>query len=148
MDQTRNPPIGPGETTCAYIFGAVCPEKATRLAFSYANTEAIQLHLDKISQAVAKGAHAILLLDRAGWHNTDKLIVPDQITLLLLPHRSPELNSIETVWQYLRGNWLPDLVFEIYDDLVETCCKVGNRFTHQLDRNKSIRQRDWASGWC
>jgi hypothetical protein len=32
----------------------------------YADTEAMQLHIDEISTRVAEGAHAVLLLDRAG----------------------------------------------------------------------------------
>ena len=46
----------------------------------YADTDMMQLHLDEISRNVAKGAHAVLLLDRAGWHITGKLDVPDNIT--------------------------------------------------------------------
>ena len=49
------------------------------------------LHLAEISQAVARGAHAILLLDQAGWHLSAKLTVPSNITLLPLPAKSPEL---------------------------------------------------------
>ena len=32
------------------------------------------------------------------------LVVPDNIALLPLPPRSPELNPVENVWQYLRDN--------------------------------------------
>ena len=64
----------------------------------------MQLHLDEISRNVAKGAHAVLLLDRAGWHTTSKLDVPDNITPIFLPSRAPELNPVESVWQYLRQN--------------------------------------------
>jgi len=53
---------------------------------------------------------------------------------------------MENVWLYLRDNWLSNLVFEIYDDIVETCCKAWNRFTDRSDRIKSIGWRDWA-GW-
>jgi hypothetical protein len=62
----------------------------------------MQLHLDEISRNVAEGAHAVLLLDRAGWHTTGKLDVPDNITPIFLPSRAPELNPVENVWQYLR----------------------------------------------
>lgn len=55
-------------------------------------TEAIALHLEEIAQVVAPGAHAVLLLDQAGWHITKKLVVPADITLLPLPARAPELN--------------------------------------------------------
>ena len=61
----------------AYLFGAICPARGTgaALALPYADTEAMQLHLDEIARTVAKGAHAVLLLDRAGWHTTHNLIV-------------------------------------------------------------------------
>ena len=60
----------------------------------------------RISQAVAPGAHAVVLLDQAGWHTSPKLTVPANISLLPLPPKSPELNPTENVWQYLRDNWL------------------------------------------
>jgi hypothetical protein len=42
----------------------------------------MQWHLDEISSQVAPGAHAVLIVDRAGWHTTGKLKVPSNITLL------------------------------------------------------------------
>ena len=49
----------------AYLFGAVCPERKTGAAIvmPYANTEAMNLHLEEISKAVAPGAHAALVFD-------------------------------------------------------------------------------------
>ena len=52
-------------------------------------TEAMAHHLEEISATVAPGAHAVLLLDQAGWHTTRKLLVPDNITLLPLRSISP-----------------------------------------------------------
>ena len=95
------------------------------LALPFADTEAMQLHLDEISRHVAKGAHAVLLLDRAGWHTTPKLNVPDNITPILLPSRAPELNPVENVWQYLRANWLSNRVFDNYDAIIEPPAKPG-----------------------
>ncbi len=81
----------------AYLFGAICPARGTgaALALPFADTEAMQLHLDEISSHVAKGAHAALILDRAGWHTTPNLVMPTNITPILLPSRSPELNPVE-----------------------------------------------------
>ena len=91
----------------AYLFGAICPARGigAALALPYADTEAMQLHLDEISRHVAEGAHAVLLLDRAGWHTTGNLDVPENITPIFLPSRAPELNPVENVG-VLRGNWL------------------------------------------
>src|SRR6187399_1746756 len=54
-----------------------------------------------IAAQVAPGAHAVLICDGAGWHQTGgRLRVPDNITLLPLPPYSPELNPMENVWHY------------------------------------------------
>jgi hypothetical protein len=55
------------------------------------NTEATALHLAAISAEVAPGRHAALLVDQAGWHTSAKLAVPDNITLVPLPAKCPEL---------------------------------------------------------
>ena len=56
---------------------------------------------------MANDAHAVLVLDGAGWHQTGgALRVPSNITLLHLPPYAPELNPVENVWQYLRSNKL------------------------------------------
>ena len=39
----------------------------------YANTEAMQKHLEEISWVVAENAHAALLMDGAGWHKAKEL---------------------------------------------------------------------------
>lgn len=65
-------------------------------------TEAMALHLAEIAKGVAPGAHAVLLLDQAGWHTTRKLAVPTNITLMPPPARSPELNPVENLWQFMR----------------------------------------------
>jgi hypothetical protein len=83
----------------AYLFGAICPARGVgaALALPYADADMMQLHLDEISRNVADGAHAVLLLDRAGWHTTGKLDVPDNITPIFLPSRAPELNPVENM---------------------------------------------------
>jgi hypothetical protein len=76
----------------AYLFGAICPDRAVGAAMitPCANAWAMNLHLDEISTQIAPGAHAILVCDGAGWHQTGgKLVVPDNITLLCLPPYSP-----------------------------------------------------------
>ena len=82
------------------------------LALPFADTDAMQRHLDEIALHVARGAHAVLLLDRAGWHTTGNLVWPKNVTPILLPSRSPELNPVEQVWQYLRANYLSNRVFD------------------------------------
>ena len=130
----------------AYLFGAVCPERAigAALVLPYANAEAMSLHLAEISRHVRPGAHAVLVLDGAGWHSAASLAVPANITLLPLPPYSPELNPVENVWQYLRQNQLSLRVWDDYAAIVDTCCQAWNALMAMPDRLASITRREWA----
>lgn len=120
-------------TASAYIYGAICPAEGKGAApvLPRCNTHGMNLHLAEISAAVAPGAHAILLLDKPGWHGSGALIVPANITLLPLPSKCPELNPVENVWQFLRDNWLSNRIFKSYADVLDCCCFAWNRLVDQ-----------------
>ena len=130
----------------AYIFGAVCPKKgkAAGLVLPYCDTGSMNQHLAEISLAVDPGAHAVLILDRAGWHMTPRLVMPTNITLLFLPSRAPELNPVENVWQFMHDNWLSNRIFTDYDDIVAHCCEAWNKLVERPWKIISIGMRDWA----
>ena len=130
----------------AYLFGAICPRrgKGAALMLPKANTQAMQMHLGEISRNVAAKAHAVVLMDRAGWHNTDKLKVPKNISIILLPSRSPELNPVENIWLYLRQNWLSNRVFEDYEAILDAGCDAWKRLIAEPKTIASISMRDWA----
>ncbi len=113
----------------------------------YANTEALNAHLDEIARIVEPGAHAVVMLDQAGWHTSLALEVPDNITLMPLPPRSPELNPVENVWRFMRENWLSNRVFKSYDDILDHCCQAWNSLVSQPERIASIGTRKWAHGF-
>ncbi len=130
----------------AYLFGAICPARGTGAAIMMpkANAHAMQLHLDAISRAVKRRSHAAVLMDRAGWHITAKLKLPRNITIILLPPRSPELNPVENIWQYLRQNWLSNRVFPTYEAILDAGCDAWNRLIAQPQTITSIGMRKWA----
>ncbi len=86
----------------------------------------MNLHLTEIAKTVSPGSHAVLLVDQAGWHLSARLVVPTNITIIPLPPKSPELNPVENIWQYMRDNWLSNRVFKSYDDIVDHCCYAWN----------------------
>ena len=130
----------------AYLFGAICPARGVgaALALPFADTQAMQLHIDEIALNVARGAHAVLLLDRAVWHTTGNLRWPKNVSPILLPSRSPELNPVEQVWQYLRANHLSNRVFETYDDIIDAACDAWRGLVALPEKITSIGSRDWA----
>jgi hypothetical protein len=131
----------------AYVFGAVCAARDTgaALVLPYADTWAMQQHLNEITSHVTTGAHAVLVLDKAGWHTTKRLRVPANITLLHLPAASPELNPTENIWQYLRQTHLSNRVFDNYKDVVEASSSAWNKLLAETHRITSIATRMWAA---
>jgi transposase len=87
----------------------------------------MNLHLIEIAKQVAPGKYAVQLLDQAGWHMLKKLVVPANITLVPLPPKCPELNSVENI--------------------IEHCCQAWNRLIDQPWRIMSIGIRKWANGF-
>ena len=70
--------------------------------------------------------------------------MPRNISLLLLPSRSPELNPVEQVWQYLRASFLSNRVFETYDDIIEAACEAWNNLVGLPNVINAIGTRAWA----
>ena len=131
----------------AYIYGAICPNRGigAALVMASANTEAMNEHLKEISVQVATGAHAALLCDGAGWHAKSKeIVVPSNITLITLPPYSPELNSMENVWEFLRDNRFGAQVWKTYGDIVRACSNAWNWFVSDPLRIVSIGTREWV----
>jgi len=80
--------------------------KGAALILPRCNSQAMSLHLAEIAAAIAPGAHAVVMLDQAGWHLAGALEVLANMTLLPIPPRCPELNPVENVWLFMRDNWL------------------------------------------
>lgn len=131
----------------AYLFGAICPSRGVGAAIIMptVNTEAMSRHLEEISTQLTPGAHAVLICDGAGWHQTGgALRVPANITLLPLPPYAPELNPMENVWEYLRQNKLCNLVWDSYQAIVNACKDAWNFLIQDPERIRSIGTREWA----
>ncbi len=131
----------------AYVFGAVCPsqDQAVGLVMPRVNTEAMQDHLALLSEQVPTGRHAVVVLDRAGWHTTTKLKAFENISLLPLPPYSPELNPTEQVWAQLRSRSLGNRCFKNYDDIVQASCEAWNAFVGEEGAVQKLCSRAWAT---
>ncbi|WP_281174444.1 transposase [Acidiphilium rubrum] len=86
-----------------------------------------------------------MVCDGAGWHQPgEPLIVPDNITLLRLPPNAPELNPMENVWDYLRGDKLSGLVCHTYETMRDASKEAWNFIANDAAPIASIGTRDWA----
>lgn len=106
----------------------------------------MNLHLAEISTHVRTGSIAAIICDGAGWHQTGgELRVPSNIVLLPLPPYAPELNPMENVWAYLRGNKLSAGIWNDYDEIVQACADAWKWLINDPDRIRSIGSRDWPT---
>jgi len=131
----------------SYIFGAVCPkkDKGCALILPAANNGAMQLHLDEIAQNITRGWHGVIVMDRAGWHKSKDLKIPNNITLMSLPPYSPELNPMEQVWEQLRKLRLSNTCYSSYDEIDQACVEAWNEFVSIEGNIKRLCSRKWAN---
>jgi transposase len=144
---TRLTALRQTEFDWAYLFGAVCPEsgKSSGLVMPEANTDAMNQHLSEISKQVSPRAHAIVLMDRAGWHRSKALRVPQNLTIMLLPPRSPELNPVEIIWHWLRSHCLSNRLYINYEAIVDACCQAWKGLVDQVERIRSLCSFPWIT---
>ena len=105
----------------------------------------MNLHLAEIAAEVAPGKHAVLRR-QAGWHLSARLVVPDNITLVVLPPKCPELNPAENVRRFMRDHWLSNRVFASYTDLVDHCCVAWNKLIERpwTIMSVGLREGQWV----
>ena len=129
----------------AFLFGAVRPAtgQGFALVLPEVSTAATQAFLDRFAARLAADAHAVLVLDQAGWHGSLSLAVPPNITLIPLPPYAPELNPVERVWLHLRERFLSHRVLDGYDAIVEACCEAWNALTPE--RIRSLTAFPWIT---
>ena len=129
----------------AYIFGAVCPEenKSSAVIYEVANYEVMQVHLDLIAKEIDK--HAVVVMDKAGWHISKKLKIPKKISIMHLPSHAPELNPSENCWQLIKSRELKNRVFEDIDAIFRAATRAWNNFVSVKGQIKQTCSRQWAN---
>jgi hypothetical protein len=98
--------------------------------------KAIDLHLVRSAQIGATDTRAVVFSDKAGWHASANLEVPDTVTLMPMPAKAPPPNAVEKDWQCRRADCYSSRVPESGDGLPDRC-------RHARDR---LRGRPWPSG--
>lgn len=129
----------------AYIFTAIRPATGedVTLVLPAVNAAAMQVFLDHVATSRPPDAHIVLVLDGAGWHVSRDLTVPANVTLVVLPPYSPELNPVERVWLYLRERFLSLRLFDTTEAIIDACCDAWVRLVAEPGRLRSLCAYPW-----
>ena len=120
-----------------YLYAAVEPATGVSVALQapLVNTGTMNVFLKMLGEELAPNDYAVLIMDQAGWHKSRALELPENITTLLLPPYSPELNPVERLWAYLRSHYLANRVFDDYQHLLDAGAEAWQRLTPELLRS-------------
>jgi len=129
-----------------YIFGAVQPAtgEGFALILPEVSTHTMAVFLAEFAKTLAPDEHAVMVLDGAGWHGSNALTIPENITLVPLPPYSPECNPIERVWLFLRERFLSLCVWPDQTAIIEACCDAWNALIADTDRIKTLCYQPWV----
>ncbi len=129
-----------------YLFGAACPASGAAVAWIMptSDTVCMNLHLRDLGRSVAADVQVVLVLDNAGWHVSQGLRVPPNITLVPLPAYAPELNAMEPAWLFLKSHYLANRVYADHDALYAAAGEAWNQFTRAPERVRSVCRAPWA----
>jgi transposase len=114
-----------------YLYGFVRPTtgEVYWLILPTVNKELFSMALKEFAKEVGAGEdkRILLVLDRAGWHTSGEVEIPEGIHLEFLPTGSPELQPAERLWPLTNesiANRLFEEIREIEDALVERCVEL------------------------
>jgi hypothetical protein len=135
--------------TYLYVFTAVCPAlgKMTSLILPMANTEMMNIFLGQVAEDFPE-YFILMLVDQAGWHISQKLKVPDNIKLIPLPPRSPELNPAEHIWEELREKNFANKAFESLDEVEDNLCLGLNGLASNPEKLRSMTNFPYLNITC
>ncbi len=102
----------------------------------------MQIFLDEIA-ARHPDKRIVMVLDGAGWHKNQSILLPPNLTLVFLPPYSPELNPVEHLWDDLREKFFHNRVFDSLDALEDQLVTALLAYENNPERVKSIAGWEW-----
>ena len=107
------------------------------LSLPKANSAMMSLFLEHVAQEYA-GYFIVMQVDRAGWHGSKELVLPENIRLLAQPAHSPEVQPTEHIWDEVRETYFHNRVFEDMDAVEHRLVEGLNALRAEPERVRSL----------
>jgi hypothetical protein len=144
-------PQGPRQVirTYLYVFTAVCPAlgRMTSLILPWANTEMMNIFLRQVAEDFSD-YFILMLVDRAGWHISPRVDLPENSRLIKLPPRSPELNPSEHIWEELREKHFANKACRDLDEVEDNLCRGLNDLAGNPEKLRSMTNFPYLNITC
>jgi len=127
-----------------YAYAAVTPidGELVSLVLPGVNAEMMSIFLEEISRWYPH-EQVVMIMDQAGWHKAKRLKIPDNIMLYWLPPYSPELNTIEHLWDEIREKWFHNRVFKTLEAVETQLVKALQHYLHSSTELRSLTLFPW-----
>ena len=127
-----------------YTFGAIDPiyGNSSFIIAGDCNTAWTNVFLDTLSKQFPDD-YILLCEDRASWHKSKDLIIPDNIEIFFIPPATPEMNPIEQIWNEIKQKEFNNRFFDTLEKVIDQLCISTNSLSKKIV--KSITGRDWIS---
>jgi hypothetical protein len=127
-----------------YAYAAVSPVDGVldTLILPSVNCACMQVFLDEVASRHLE-ENILMVVDGAGWHRSQDIILPSNLQLLFLPPYAPELNPVEHLWDDLREKSFHNRVFDSIDSLENHLELALANFEQSPERAQGITGWPW-----
>lgn len=116
-----------------YLYSATSPKtgKEFTLLLPSVNIDCMNIFLKEFAK-VNHGKKIAIVMDGAGWHKSEKLILPKNIRIIIQPPYSPEINPTEKLWQYIKDHTIKNRIYKTLQELENVVCKFVRTLTPEI----------------
>jgi len=100
-----------GQTVCLRLCCCSTSIGSNDLILPYANTKMMNLFLHQVSVELAD-YFIVMQVDKASWHRSKYLKIPENIRLIHQPSYSPQM-PVEHIWEEIKENHFYNHVFHL-----------------------------------
>ena len=116
-----------------YLYSAASPKSGKEFTLLLPNVNILCMNIFLMEFAkVNKDQKIAIVMDGAGWHKSDKLIIPKNIRIIILPPYSPELNPVEKLWQYIKDHTIKNRIYKTLRELENAVCRFVRTLTPEI----------------
>jgi transposase len=116
-----------------YLYSATNPKtgKEFTLLLPLVNIDCMNIFLKEFSKE-NQNQKITIIMDGAGWHQSKRLIIPNNIRIIIQPPYSPELNPVEKLWQYIKDHTIKNRIYKTLRELENEVCKFVKTLTPEI----------------